>query len=111
MPGEVIQKTWTLRNDHSKQSWPDNTGIMLVSKTNDFKMGTTSSDCILPLTTEKPVGPGDEHDVSLPLIAPILSGSYEAHFRLVDRDTGRRLGQRFPIIAEVVGACAMESEQ
>ena len=43
----------------------------------------------------------------LPLIAPSAAGMYEAHFRLVDRDTGRRLGQRFPIIAEVVRAPAV----
>ena len=39
MPGEVIQKTWTLRNDHPTHSWPMNTGVILVSKTNNFQMG------------------------------------------------------------------------
>ena len=60
--------------------------------------------CLNPM---KQVGPGEEQDVVLPLIAPYAAGMYEAHFRLVDRDTGRRLGQRFPIIAEVVRAPAV----
>ena len=97
MSGQVIKKKWILRND-SKRDWPNNSQIMLVSKSNDFQASTTNIEATALLK------PGQQGEVSMSLIAPQLPGMFESHFRLVDKDTGRKFGQRFPILAEVVAA-------
>jgi len=84
-PGANVVKTWRFRNDATKP-WPEGTVLAMVSKKGD-KLGA-------PESTPVPIcQPGEEVDVSVPLVAPAQAGRYVAYFRL-SGPGGKKFGQR-----------------
>lgn len=84
-PGAQLVKTWRFRNE-SPRAWPEGSYLMVVGKKSDL-LGA-------PETSPVPIcAPGQEVDVSVPLVAPIEAGRYTAYFRLAGPQ-GKKFGQR-----------------
>ena len=58
----------------------------------------------------KVVLPGEEIDVSVPMIAPAAPGSYFGYWRLADLN-GRKFGQRVRILIKVAGDSTSSSDE
>jgi len=95
MPGEKFNKTWRLRNA-SDVEWPLKAQLQLVTSKNEFDAHH--------IDVNGGLQPNCERDITIPLIAPQRAGFFEAHFRMVDSSSGRKFGQRFPLLAEVVSS-------
>jgi hypothetical protein len=84
-PGAKLVKTWRFRNDSAK-AWPEGSVLALISKKGD-KLGA-------PETTPVPLClPGQEVEVSVPIVAPAQAGRYTAYFR-ISGPSGKKFGQR-----------------
>ena len=71
-PGAVFRKVWKVRNDGSA-SWPE--GCVLVTAGGDLM-------CAEDLRAPLPVlSAGDETEIALQLLAPVVVGLYTAYFR------------------------------
>lgn len=88
-PGASFLKTWRVRNT-STEPWPAAVQLMCVSRD---AFGVTAP---VPVTLP-PLEPGAEADVTVPLVAPTETGSFEGHFRLLDAASDRRFGQRLSL--------------
>jgi len=86
--GATYIKTWRFRNDDAVEAWPAGTRLLFVGKNSSDRMAAPDE-----VLVQRPVQPGDELDISVPLTAPNAPGRYCAYFRLSDAQ-GRRFGQR-----------------
>jgi hypothetical protein len=101
-PGTAFTKTWRFRNE-GDVAWPDNSIILFVGKKGD-QMGAPNY-----VALSKVVLPGEEIDVSVPMIAPTAPGSYFGYWRLADLD-GRKFGQRVRVLIKVAGDSSSSDE-
>jgi len=101
-PATAFTKTWRFRNEGAV-AWPDNSIILFVGKKGD-QMGAPNF-----VALSKVVLPGEEIDVSVPMIAPTAPGSYFGYWRLADLD-GRKFGQRVRVLIKVAGDSSSSDE-
>jgi len=94
--GTLFTKTWRFRND-SNEAWPVGSKILFVGKNSD-QMGGPNE-----LEVGRVVEPGQEVDVSVPLVAPSQPGSYVGFWRMAD-PSGKRFGQRVRVQIQVPGS-------
>jgi next-to-BRCA1 protein 1 len=100
-PGAQLVKVWRFRNESSKP-WPEGSHLLWVGKKSD-RLGA-------PESTPVPVcQPGQEVDVSVPLVAPAQAGRYTAYFRLAG-PLGKRFGQRVWVSISVVESSSSSDE-
>jgi len=95
LPGTPFTKTWRFRNDGSL-AWPEAFVLLYVGKQID-KMG--APNCI---SVGRAVLPGEEVDISVPMVAPAEPGSYFSYWRLASAE-GRKFGQRVRVLIKVAG--------
>jgi len=95
LPGTAFTKTWRFRND-GLLAWPENTVLLYVGKQID-NMGAPNS-----VFVGRSVLPGEEVDISVPMVAPAEPGSYFGYWRLAQFD-GRKFGQRVRVLIKVTG--------
>jgi len=84
-PGEKATKTWTVRNGDSK--WGEGTKFIFLRGNREL-LGEVEEFSV-PLAT-----PGQEVEISCPILAPTKNGRYTAHFQLADKDR-QVFGPRF----------------
>jgi len=94
--GEKFAKVWKVRND-AHESWPAAVELVCVSTPNDFSAPAA-------IDVPSPTFEGGEIKIRADLVAPQQPGHYEAFFRLRDKGTGQRFGQRLPLFLSVVEA-------
>jgi hypothetical protein len=100
-PGARLVKTWRFRNDSAK-AWPEGSRLLWVGKRSDRLDA--------PESTPVPCcQPGQEVDVSVPLVAPQQPGRYTAYFRLAG-PVGKRFGQRLWVMISVVESSSSSDE-
>ena len=73
-PGTMFNKTWTLRNEGTC-TWTKDYAVVFIS-------GDSMLAPAVMQLTDTEVKPGESLELSMPLIAPSLSGSYRADFKL-----------------------------
>jgi hypothetical protein len=95
LPGTPFTKTWRFRNDGTL-SWPETSVLLYVGKQMD-KMGAPS--CV---SVGRVVLPGEEVDISVPMVAPAEPGSYFSYWRLASAE-GKKFGQRVRVLIKVAG--------
>jgi hypothetical protein len=100
-PGAAFTKTWCFRNE-SNEPWPLGSKILFVGKNSD-QMGGPDE-----LAVGRAVEPGQEVDVSVPLLAPSQPGSYCGFWRMAD-PSGKRFGQRVRVQIQVLGSDSSSS--
>jgi hypothetical protein len=100
-PGARVVKTWRFRNDSAK-AWPEGSRLLWVGKRSD-RLDAPES------TPVPSCQPGQEVDVSVPLVAPAQAGRYTAYFRLAG-PLGKRFGQRLWVIVSVVESSSSSDE-
>jgi hypothetical protein len=100
--GTAFTKIWRFRNEGTV-AWPDNSIILFVGKKGD-QMGAPNF-----VALSKTVLPGEEIDVSVPMIAPTAPGSYFGYWRLADLE-GRKFGQRVRVLIKVAGDSTSSDE-
>jgi len=98
-PEESFVKTWTLKNGGSRR-WGPNYSLVFISRRQGHLMGTTGK-----VRLGHGVAPGEEVDVSVPMVAPTEPGSYVGFWKL-ETGTGLRLGPRVWVKIEVVDPSA-----
>jgi len=101
-PGTAFTKTWRFRNEGTV-AWPQNAILLFVGKRGD-QMGAPNF-----VTIPGVVLPGEEIDVSVPMIAPASPGSYFGYWRLAEFD-GRKFGQRVRVLIKVAGDSTSSEE-
>jgi hypothetical protein len=94
--GASFTKTWCFRNE-SNEPWPAGSRIIFVGKNSDQMGGPNEVE------VGRAVEPGQEVDVSVPLVAPSEPGSYVGFWRMGD-STGKRFGQRVRVQIQVQGS-------
>jgi hypothetical protein len=82
---ESIRKVWTFRNN-GEFDWPEDT-VFIQTNGDDLKAKP------MPYKVAGPVRPGQEIDIDLEIIAPVLPGKYCAFFRFAYADN-QRFGQK-----------------
>jgi len=95
LPGTPFTKTWRFRNDGALP-WPATSVLLYVGKQMD-KMG--APNCV---AVGRAVLPGEEVDISVPMIAPAEPGSYFSYWRLASAE-GKKFGQRVRVLLKVAG--------
>jgi hypothetical protein len=100
-PGARLVKVWRFRNDSAK-AWPEGSRLLWVGKRSD-RLDAPES------TPVPSCQPGQEVDVSVPLVAPAQAGRYTAYFRLAG-PLGKRFGQRLWVIVSVVESSSSSDE-
>jgi hypothetical protein len=95
-PGTPFTKTWRFRNG-SKASWPVGSKLLFVGKKKCIKMGGPDE-----VAVGRAVEPGQEVDISVPLVSPHFPGSYRGCWRMADPN-GRRFGRRVRVQVQVPG--------
>jgi hypothetical protein len=75
--GEAFTKTWKLRNSGSC-SWDTDYSVVFFD---GDQLGAPET---IPITTT--VAPGEDVDISIPMIAPIESGEYRGEWKLMNPD-------------------------
>jgi hypothetical protein len=100
--GTAFTKTWRFRNE-GIIPWPQNAILLFVGKKGD-QMGAPNF-----VTIPKVVLPGEEIDVSVPMVAPSAPGSYFGYWRLAEFD-GRKFGQRVRVLIKVAGDSTSSEE-
>jgi len=95
-PGVAFTKIWRFRNEGTAP-WPENTVLLFVA----FKRGDQMRAPEF-VRLPKIVLPGEEIDVSVPMVAPASPGCYFGHWRLAELN-GRKFGQRVRVLIKVVG--------
>ncbi len=104
-PGVSFVKTWRFRND-SEESWPAGARLIFVAE-GGCKERLGAPDEVKIASS---VAPGQECDVSVPLVAPMKHGRYVAYFRLIDSE-GFAFGQRVFIDVNVSRAKKSADEE
>ena len=94
--GEKFTKVWKVRND-TRESWPASVELICVSTPNDFCAPAA-------IDVPSPSFQDGETKIRADLVAPQQPGHYEAFFRLRNKATGQRFGQRLPLFLSVVEA-------
>jgi len=94
--GASFVKTWRFRNE-AKEAWPLGSKILFVGKNSD-QMGGPDE-----INVGRGVAPGEEVDVSVPLVAPSEPGTYIGFWRMADA-AGKRFGQRVRVQIQVQGS-------
>eukprot|EP00003_Mantamonas_plastica_P010090 TRINITY_DN1949_c0_g1_i5.p1 TRINITY_DN1949_c0_g1~~TRINITY_DN1949_c0_g1_i5.p1 ORF type:complete len:495 (+),score=156.56 TRINITY_DN1949_c0_g1_i5:76-1485(+) len=87
-PNQQFTKTWVMRNE-SETPWPKDCHLLFVSKKNGDLMGAPEKVDVVG-----GVEPGQEQEVSVPMVAPEKEGSYCGFWRLADKESGKKFGQR-----------------
>jgi len=95
-PGTAFTKTWCFRNE-SNEPWPVGSKILFVGKNSDQMGGPDELD------VGRAVEPGQEVEVSVPLLAPSQPGTYVGFWRMAD-PSGKRFGQRVRVQIQVLGS-------
>ncbi|MHB0858353.1 MAG: NBR1-Ig-like domain-containing protein [Anaerolineae bacterium] len=90
--GERFIKTWRVLNG-GKAPWP--TGARLIYVTGDLLGGAASAPLV------EPVAPGDSVDISVPMSAPTISGSYRGSWQMQAPD-GHTFGSTLAVVVRVV---------
>jgi hypothetical protein len=93
--GASFVKTWRFRNE-AKEAWPLGSKLLFVGKNSD-QMGGPDE-----INVGREVAPGEEVDVSVPLVAPSEPGTYIGFWRMADA-AGKRFGQRVRVQIQVQG--------
>jgi hypothetical protein len=101
-PGTKFDKTWRFRND-SPFPWPVGTSLLFVARLKGDPMGAPFISPVRKLAL-----PGEEVDVTVPMVAPRDPGKYVGFWRLQD-NFGRRFGQRVKVSIKVVGPASSSS--
>jgi len=105
LPGQNLVKTWRFRNEGSVP-WPADARLIFISHKSD-RLGAPD---FVEIAT--PVAPGQEIDVSVPLVAPQRPGRYSAFFRLcAPQSQGRKFGQRVWVMLVVPGDSSSSDEK
>lgn len=88
-PHFPFTKTWRMRNEGT-EAWPANTELVFLGKNKGSeRMGAPD---VTKLAKE--VLPGQEIDISVPLVSPAQPGMYFGYYRLSNPVTGKKFGQR-----------------
>jgi len=95
LPGTAFTKSWRFRNDGSF-AWPETSVLLYVGKQMD-KLG--APNCV---SVGRAVLPGEEVDISVPMVAPAEPGSYFSYWRLASAE-GKKFGQRVRVLIKVAG--------
>jgi len=101
-PGTAFTKIWRFRNEGTS-AWPQNSILLFVGKRGD-QMGAPQ---YVPIP--RVVLPGEEIDVSVPMVAPNSPGTYFGYWRLAEFD-GRKFGQRVRVLIKVAGDSTSSEE-
>jgi len=102
-PGTPFVKTWRFRNEGTV-AWPEKSVLLCVGKKAD-QLGVASEVIVL----ERSVLPGEEIDVSVPMVAPSASGSYSGYWKLAD-PSGRKFGPRVRVLIKVSDSSSSSDE-
>jgi len=84
--------------------WPPATRLLFVGKNSD-RLGAPDE-----VLLAQSLLPGQEMDVSVPLVAPVAPGRYMAYFRLASAD-GKKFGQRVWVMISVAGQQHSSSDE
>jgi len=87
-PNTAFVKTWRIRNEGPV--WPVGCALKFLNRHGDQLGGPE----LMPLPTLEPVQPGQEVDVSVPLMSPAASGRYVGYWKLCTPE-GRKFGQDY----------------
>jgi len=99
--GASFIKTWRFRNE-AQEAWPLGSKMLFVGKNSD-QMGGPDE-----VNVGRGVAPGEEVDVSVPLVAPSEPGTYIGFWRMAD-SAGKRFGQRVRVQIQVQGSDTSDS--
>lgn len=98
--GSKLTKTWRVRND-SDMPWPEQCELVCVG-------GDSSLVAEQTVSVRGGIQPGTETDISVQLNAPLATGTHQMFWRLRDKASGKRFGQRL-WIKIAVGASSSSS--
>lgn len=95
-PGSQFLKTWRFRNE-TTYPWPSNCYIICVGKKAD-QFGPDR------IQISKTAAPGEEIDVSVPMVAPSKPGRYVGFYRLAGGYPEKKFGQRVRVQIQVTSS-------
>ena len=92
-PRETFTKTWRIRNNDTKVSWPPG---CLLTRIGGEELGTAER------VQASGLGPGETVEIQMRGHAPVKCGRYTSYWRMVHPDGTTRFGQRMWIDLHVV---------